>query len=188
VKRGSPRSRFAAGGPEPPVACSARLRTGEAAREADVRVVGHGAERLRDESDPRASAARPRAGWSLRREATEYGCSSLNGFGVQKSIGRIAGRDARGRYQAHHGHARPRPKESPELRQSAGEELGRRRCAGPAKPLLIMEERTGPGRTRKPRRDRIRRGAGSGTREVQGPRACGCRYDGRVSGHVDASP
>jgi len=33
-------------------------------------------------------------------------------FGVQKSIGRTAGRDARGRYQAHHGHARPSSKES----------------------------------------------------------------------------
>jgi len=38
---------------------------------------------------------------SLRWEATEHECSSWNGFGVQKSIGRIAGRDALGRYQAH---------------------------------------------------------------------------------------
>jgi len=34
----------------------------------------------------------------------------------------------------------------------------------------------------KPRRDRTRRGAGSGTREVPGPRARGHRYDERVSG------
>jgi hypothetical protein len=44
---------------------------------------------------------------SLRWEAAKHECSSWNGFGVQKSIGRIAGRDARGRYQAHHGNARP---------------------------------------------------------------------------------
>jgi len=50
---------------------------------------------------------------SLRWETTEHECSSWNGFGVQKSIGRIAGRDARGRYQAHLGHARPSLKESP---------------------------------------------------------------------------
>jgi len=53
---------FASGGPEPPFACFSRLRTGEAAREEDVRVVGHGAARLRDESNPRAGAERPRAG------------------------------------------------------------------------------------------------------------------------------
>ena len=41
---------FAAEGPEFSPACSNRLRTGGAAREADVRVVGHGAARLRDES------------------------------------------------------------------------------------------------------------------------------------------
>jgi len=43
----------ASGGPEPPGACCARLRTGEAAREEDVRADEHGAARLRDESDPR---------------------------------------------------------------------------------------------------------------------------------------
>jgi hypothetical protein len=44
--------------------------------------------------------------------------------------------------------------------------------------LQHRDDELGPSRTRKPRRDRIRRGAGSGTREVQGPRACDCRYDG----------
>jgi hypothetical protein len=43
----------------------------------------------------------------------KHECSSGNGFGVQKSIGRIAGRDARGRYQAHQGHARSSSKETP---------------------------------------------------------------------------
>jgi len=52
------------------------------------------------------------ARWSPRWEATTYECSSWNGFGVQKSIGRIAGRDARGRYQAHLGYARPSLKDS----------------------------------------------------------------------------
>jgi len=51
-----------------------------------------------------------------------------------------------------------------------------------SKRLLTMETRTGSDCARKPRRDRIRRGAGSGTREVLGPRARGFRYDGRVSG------
>jgi hypothetical protein len=75
----------------------------------------HGAARLRYESDPRTKrnqkkrVARAR---SLRWETTEYECSSWNGFGVQKSIGRIAGRDARGRYQAHLGYVRPSLEES----------------------------------------------------------------------------
>jgi hypothetical protein len=112
---------LASGGPEPPGACSARLRTGEAAREEDVRADEHGAARLRNESDPRASAERHRTGKrSLRWEEAEHECSSWNGFGVQKSIGRIAGRDARGRYQAHQGHARPSTKESPSRDMAAG--------------------------------------------------------------------
>lgn len=49
---------------------------------------------------------------SPRWETAEHECSSWNGFGVQKSIGRIADRDARGRYQAHHGNARSSSKES----------------------------------------------------------------------------
>jgi len=112
---------FASGGPEPPGAFSARLRTRGEAREEDVRVDEHGAARFRDESDPRTNAERHRAGTrSLRWEATEHECSSWNGFGVQKSIGRIAGRDARGRYQAHHGHARPSSKESLASRLTRG--------------------------------------------------------------------
>jgi hypothetical protein len=33
---------------------------------------------------------------SSRWDTTKYECSSWNGFGVQTSIGRITGRDARG--------------------------------------------------------------------------------------------
>jgi hypothetical protein len=77
----------------------------------DVRANEHGAARLRYEGGHR-TVPKGVARWSPRWEATMYECSSWNGFGVQKSIGRIAGRDARGRYQAHHGHARPSSQES----------------------------------------------------------------------------
>jgi len=49
---------FASGGPEPPGACSARLRTGGGAREEDVREDEHGAARFRDESGPQVNAER----------------------------------------------------------------------------------------------------------------------------------
>jgi len=112
---------FASGGPEPPGARFVSPRTHGAAREEDVRVDEHGAARFRDESDPRAGAERPRASTrSLRWEATEHECSSWNGFGVQKSIERSVGRDARGRYQAHHGHARPSSKDSLATRLTHG--------------------------------------------------------------------
>jgi len=112
---------FASGGPEPPFARFVSPRTHGAACEEDVRVDEHGAARLRDESDPRAGAERHRASTrSLRWEATEHECSSWNGFGVQKSIERSVGRDARGRYQAHHGHARPSSKDSLATRLTHG--------------------------------------------------------------------
>jgi hypothetical protein len=100
----------------------------------DGRVNEHGAARLRDESGPQAACNERSAsqGKSLRWETAEHECSSWNGFGVQKSIGRIAGRDARGRYQAHHGHARPSLKESHTTRMTRGaaKNIGRQRCAG----------------------------------------------------------
>jgi len=80
-------------------------------RAKDVRANEHGAARLRYEGGCR-TAPQGVARWSPRQEATTYECSSWNGFGVQKSIGRIAGRDARGRYQAHLGYAQPSRKES----------------------------------------------------------------------------
>jgi len=50
--RFSPAS-FVSEGPEPTGACLASLRTGEVARDRDVRVNEHGVERLRNESGPR---------------------------------------------------------------------------------------------------------------------------------------
>jgi len=104
---------FAPGGPELSGVRFARLRTHEPAREEDVRVGGHGAERLRDESD--LTSERRKASRRIGRcagKATKHECSSWNGFGVQKSVGRIAGREVRGSYQAPLGNARPRSKES----------------------------------------------------------------------------
>jgi len=58
----------------------------------------HGAERLRYESGPsRHRRKASRGNRSLRWETTEHECSSWYGFEVQKSIGRTADRDARGR-------------------------------------------------------------------------------------------
>jgi len=54
---------------------------------------------------------------SSRWDATKYECSSWNGFGVQTSIGRITGRDARGSSQEPtFGYARPSSKETPGAR------------------------------------------------------------------------
>jgi len=115
VKRGSPQSRLHRVAPSLPVPGSRVFGRAERHTREDAGVDGHGAARLRDESEPRAGAARPRTGTSrCAGKRREHECSSGNGFGVQKSIGRIAGRDARGRYQAHHGHARPSSKESPQ--------------------------------------------------------------------------
>jgi len=190
VKRGSPRSRLQRAAPSLPLPAPARLRTGESStrkrrsrgrarsREAPGRERrSRGAERLRASKLANAKAF---LGSSLRRETTEHECSSRNGFGVQKSIGRTAGRDPR--------NARKRKTDRRDLaRRSHGGSTKRLRRArtktvrGPVSTPSNQETLTGPSRTRKPRRDRIRRGAGSGTREVQGPRACDGRYDGRVS-------
>jgi len=113
VKRGSPQPQHVPGGPELPGTFPARLRTGGEARERKtIRVCEHepqGSER------ERASRGRRKASRGSRNAALgndEVQVLELEGFGVQKSIGRIAGRDARGRYQAHHGHARPSSKET----------------------------------------------------------------------------
>jgi len=172
---------FASEGPEPEGACPARLRTGGAAREEDVRVVEHGAARLREESDPSRS---------LRWESTKYECSSgtVSECRSRSDAPPVATRRGNARWEAHRGHARPSANESREPGQGPREDLVRRRCADLLGVFPKRETRAGPRRTRKPRRDRIRRGAGSGTREVQGPRAGDCRYDGRVSESRDASP
>jgi hypothetical protein len=103
----------------------------------------HGAARFRNESGPWVVCDERSASHetSLRWETAEHECSSWNGFGVQKSIGRIAGRDARGRYQAHHGHARPSPKESHATRMTrrAAKNIGRQRCVGSSERLLTTE-------------------------------------------------
>jgi len=94
---------------------------GRAGRHAktDVRANEHEVERPRYEGGL-GQAPKGDCKWSSRWETTKYECSSWNGFGVQKSIGRIAGRDARGRYQAHPGHARPSLKESHATRLTRG--------------------------------------------------------------------
>jgi hypothetical protein len=120
---------FASGGPEPPDACLPV--SGRASSTRSRRSRGRARSRKTPGRErPSSGAERPRPRCrSLRREATEHECSSWNGFGVQKSIGRTAGRDARGRYQAPRGHARPRSKETQGPGQGACDELERRRCA-----------------------------------------------------------
>jgi hypothetical protein len=173
---------FASGGPEPPGACSARLRTGGGAREEDVREDEHGAARLRDESDPRAIAERHRTGFGHcagKRRSTSARVGTVSECRNRSDASPVATpvgatkrtSDTRdlARRNRHHPTRWRRRQRAKTVR-------------GPSKRLLTTETRTGPSRTRKPRRDRIRRGAGSGTREVLGPRARGSRYDGRVSG------
>jgi len=113
VKRDSPQPQHASGGPEPPGAFPARLRTGREARERRRFACASTSRKARDESEPREGAERPHADpepAALGNDGAQV--LELECFGVQKSIGRIAGRDAHGRYQAHHGHARPSSKES----------------------------------------------------------------------------
>jgi len=103
---------FASGGPEPPGALFPRLRTGGESREDYTSRERARAARL----GTRASPVRAPKGLT-RDEHAALGNDGvwvleLKCFGVQKSIGRIAGLDARGRYQAHLGHARPSSKET----------------------------------------------------------------------------
>jgi len=113
VKRDSPQPQHASGGPELPGAFPARLRTGREARERRLFACASTSRKARDESEPRGGAERPHADpRNVALGNDEAQVLELECFGVQKSIGRIAGRDARGRYQAHHGHARPSSKET----------------------------------------------------------------------------
>jgi hypothetical protein len=69
---------------------------------------------------------------SLRWEAAKHECSSWNGFGVQKSIDRIADRDARGRYQrTKDTRDLARRKRRSVLDARGSDETRRRRCASP---------------------------------------------------------
>jgi len=132
VKRDSPWPRSHRAAPSFPV--HAALVFGRARRreERDILANEHGAERPREEGGPRVVSKGIARARSPRQEATKYECSSRNGFGVQTSIGRIAGRDARGRYQAHLGHARPSTKEAllHAVDARGGAERVRQRCAG----------------------------------------------------------
>jgi len=169
-----PPASFATGGPEPPVARSSRLRAGEAAR---VR-------RSVDEHEARASV-RERAP-SARRKAhvrnakarlaalgsDEARVFESGSFGVQKSIGRMADRDARRRYQAPCEYARSSSKEDAGgARRAPRHRRASESMRGPHDMPSNHGGTQGSRCARKPRRDRTRRGAGSGTREVQGPRA-----------------
>jgi len=93
------------------------------------------------------------------------------------------GRDDHGRYPAHT-ETRGLARTSRTWRSDAqaATDLERQRCASQLTRSSLPEDTPGSRCVRKPRRDRIRRGAGSGTREVPGPRARSYRYDGRVSG------
>jgi len=128
------------------------------------------------ESDPRADEH------ELRREATKHECSS--GTFRSAEVDRTHRRPRRPwALPSAPGHARPGSKETPASRGRASRVMDseRTRCASP-RHALHTEGMQGSRRARKPRRDRTRRGAGSGTRVVLGPRARDDRYDGRVSG------
>jgi len=100
VKRDSPQSRLAPEGPEPTGAFSGRLRAFEGEGGRDATLDGHGAERLRNVGDGWARSARFSHGPIAALGSDESTSARVgNGFGVQKSIGRIVGRDARGRSQ-----------------------------------------------------------------------------------------
>jgi len=190
VKRGSPRPRSHRAAPSLPLHTSRVFGRARWARKETFRAYEHGAARLRDESDLRACAARLRAGFgSLRWETAKHECSSWKRF-------RSANVD-----RTHRRSRRPRelPSDPADTRDLArrkrrqafdaqgGVEGERQRCAG-LEAFLQRRCRGITNRTRKPRRDRTRRGAGSGTREVPGPRARGDRYDGRVSGSRTCPP
>jgi len=124
-----------------------------------------------------------RASVRERREATKRRVLEWKRFEVQRSIGRIVGRDARARSPARadtRGLARrKRPRRAD---GAAGDGSRANRCAGPTTRSLQGGNAGLTSRAQATRRDRTRRGAGSGTRVVLGPRARDDRYDGRVSG------
>jgi len=175
---------FASDGPEPAGASLVRLRTGERAvrKEDTSRMDEHepkGSGRVRT---PQELAARPRSnGGAQRWETAKLRVLESKCFGVQKSVGRILPATPRA-------HSRPENE-----RTNSATHL---RCGDATKGWVTSSDSgarvgiTVPCRIeipahrgmRKPRRDRTRRGAGSETREVSGPRACSNRYDGRVSG------
>jgi len=100
VKRGSPQPRSYRAAPSLPVDTSRVFGRARWARKETFRAYEHGAERLRDESDLRACAARLRTGSVVALGNGEARVLELDGFGVQTSIGRITGRDAHGSFQA----------------------------------------------------------------------------------------
>jgi len=182
VKRGSPQSRHAPGGPEPPGARAARLRTGGAVRRStsDAALTGTSRE-ARYEGDllrvPRGLARDRRAG---KATSTRY---TSNGFGVQRSIGRIADRDARAGAKAPLAETRDlaRRKRPRAVTRAGANDGERQRCAG-CGPRLLTETR----RAQAARASLVGIAPGGvrarGLGRSQGRERADRRYDGRVSG------
>jgi len=181
VNRDSPRPRSHPGGPSCPMPASPRLRTGDAgARKKTFRVNEHepqGSERVRS----------PRGGnlaWTLdrnagRRRRTGARVGRFRSAEVDRT--HLARYDRDG-YQAHtetSGLARTdrrRRSDAPTAKH-----LERQRCAGQRRVLLYR------GTVRLMPRAKASSGShpegcGLGDSGSPGPRAHGCRYDGRVSG------
>jgi hypothetical protein len=147
VKRGSPQSRSHRAAPSFPVLSPRVFGRGErGAKGTDVSRGRARAARSGRRATPvsRRKAYRGIQG-SLHWESAKYGCSSLKCFGVQRSIGRIAGRDARGRYQAHLGHARPSSKETAggAVTRISGGGIRANTVRGPRRSLLTTETKRG---------------------------------------------
>jgi len=178
VKRDSPQPRSHRAAPSFPVPSPASLRTSaeRGAKEDHSRERAR-ASRLGTRAGPaRAPKGLTRIQSQLRWETTKHRVLELNCFGVQKSIGRIARsrrpsgatkRTSDTRDLARR--KRRRRSDAHQRRQNSGDNDARAKGAR----LLNGGQVLGSRCARKPRRDRIRRGAGSGTREVLGPRAHG---------------
>jgi len=187
VKWSSPQPRSHRKAPSRPVHVSARLRTGDRGARVET-FAGTSTEpqgfgkRVVLEGCRKASTGTP-----PRWEATKYECSSWNGFGVQRRSDASPVATPAGRSPANptdtRDLARRKRRQAFDARGAAERE--RQRCAIlqvflPREWLEIRAMRD------KPRRDRTRRGAGSGTREVPGPRAHGRRYDEGCPGRGSA--
>jgi hypothetical protein len=186
VKRGPPRSHWhraapslSVHGPSP----SAKSLGGGPARARDGTRVST-RRKLRDEGSRSEGAERRRRDGGRtgrRRDAgVRVGVSEC-----RKSVGRIGSRAARGRAIAsgHAGWVKGRHADAVTAR---GEPESDRSGAGVVERLPRRGAMRFAGSARKPRRDRTRRGAGSETREVSGPRARDVQADGQGAWAVDS--
>lgn len=173
VKRDSPQPRSHRAAPSFPVPSPRVFGRAERGAKEDFSRERARAERL----GTRASPARAPKGLTrispLRWETTEHGCSSWNvsecrsrsdASPVATPVG------ATKRTSDTRDLARTKRRRRSDAHQRRLK-IERQRCASQGASLLTTETSLGSGDARKPRRDRIRRGAGSRTREVLGPRA-----------------